>query len=197
MNKRTTPRKNRASLVIGLAGILVLLAAVLAGCTSSPGTYTSTTPGGMMGGGGTTTMPGGTTTIPGGTITTTSVASVSNGRNIFLYALSSSGSSITYSEGPTMMMQGPITCATCHGTDGHGRTFNIMMQSYHAPNITWTELSGPDPDMQHPPYTVETLKRAITEGLDPSGSPLDYPMPHWQMSQSDLNDLVAYLMTLQ
>lgn len=213
--------KRYPAIWIGLgAAALVVLAAV--GCASLPRTSTLTSvpggaTGGMMGGGtsgttgmnggatggmtggGTSSMPGGTagtTTMPG-TATPASAASISNGRSIYLYATSDSGSSVTYTDGPNTMMGGRLSCATCHGANGYGGTFYVMMGSYHAPNITWPVLSGPDPDMQHPPYTVTTLQRAITEGIDPGGSPLDYPMPHWQMSQSDLNDLIAYLMTLK
>jgi cytochrome c oxidase subunit 2 len=95
------------------------------------------------------------------------------------------------------MMQSSLSCANCHGSEGHGGNVQFMMQSFDVPNITWPALTGPDPDMQHPPYTEETLKRAITQGIDPGGSPLEYPMPSWQMSAGDLNDLVSYIKTLK
>lgn len=127
----------------------------------------------------------------------TGTASVSNGQRIYLYATSASGDRITYTGGPGMMMQAPLSCATCHGNNGQGGTVTFMMQTFDVPDITWTVLSGPDPDMEHPPYTVTTLKQAINEGVDPGGSPLNYPMPRWQMSSQDMNDLVAFIMTLK
>ncbi len=93
------------------------------------------------------------------------------------------------------MMSGPLACVNCHGQGGHGGRVNFMMQSYDVPNITWPELSAKDTD--RPAYTVETLKGAIAEGLDPAGNPLEYPMPRWQMSPQDLNDLVSFIMTLK
>lgn len=123
--------------------------------------------------------------------------SISNGQLIYNTSTSDSGQPITYTGGPGMMMAEELTCATCHGPEGLGGTVNFMMRSYDVPNITWPVLSGPDPDMQHPPYTEETLKRAITDGLDPGGGPLEYPMPRWQLSAQDLNDLAAYIMTLK
>lgn len=48
----------------------------------------------------------------------------------------------------------------------------------------------------HPPYTDELIKRAITEGLDPGGKPLDKTMPRWKMSDRDLDDVIAYLKQL-
>jgi hypothetical protein len=38
-------------------------------------------------------------------------------------------------------------------------------------------------------------KRAITEGVDPAGEPLDLTMPRWQMSERDLDDLLEFLKT--
>ena len=49
---------------------------------------------------------------------------------------------------------------------------------------------------EHRPYTEALLKRAITQGLDSSGAPLDPAMPRWRMGEQDLNDLIAYLKTL-
>ena len=53
-----------------------------------------------------------------------------------------------------------------------------------------------DEEEEHPPYTDETIKRAIREGIDPAGKPLDLTMPRWKMSDKDLNDTVEYLKTL-
>jgi cytochrome c oxidase subunit 2 len=122
---------------------------------------------------------------------------LSNGQRIYFTSTSDSRDRITYSGGPGMMMGGSLACVNCHGEDGHGGTVSFMMQSYDVPNITWPELTGPDPDMEHPPYTEETLKRAITRGLDPGGGQLEYPMPRWQMSEQDLNDLVSFIKTLK
>lgn len=169
---------------VWLAVLLSFLLLLLAGCARSSGSPTIS---------GHSPPP---TSAPGSPVPTGS-ASVSNGQRIYLYATSASGSGITYTGGPGMMMQAPLSCATCHGPDGRGGQVTFMMQTFDVPNITWTVLSGPDPDMEHPPYTVNTLKQAIVEGTDPGGSALNYPMPRWQMSPQDLNDLVAFIMTLK
>jgi cytochrome c oxidase subunit II len=116
----------------------------------------------------------------------------SNGQRIYFTAESASGQSITYTGGPGMMTQGRLVCVNCHGSEGHGGRVNFMMQSFDVPNIAWPELTADDP-----PYTEETLKRAITQGLDPAGDPLKYPMPRWQISDPDLNDLVSFIKTLK
>jgi len=116
-----------------------------------------------------------------------------NGERIYFTATSSSGKSI-FSQGSTMM-QGNISCVDCHGADGHGGNVNIMMDSFEAPNITWTALTGSHED--HVPFTETTIKDAITKGIDPSGQELESYMPIWQMADEDLNDLIGFLKTLK
>ncbi len=82
----------------------------------------------------------------------------------------------------------------------------MMMWSFNVPDITWDNLTEEEhreePDSgeeheEHPPYTSETLKLAITRGINPAGEPLDEEMPRWQMSTQDLNDLVDFIKTLK
>jgi cytochrome c oxidase subunit 2 len=40
------------------------------------------------------------------------------------------------------------------------------------------------------------IKRAVTQGIGADGRKLDLIMPRWQMSDTDLNDLIAYLKTM-
>jgi cytochrome c oxidase subunit II len=119
----------------------------------------------------------------------------SNGQRIYFTAVSSSGERITYTGGPGGMMQGPLACVNCHGSEGHGGTVNFMMQTFDVPDITWPTLTGQYED--HQPFTEETVKQAIAQGVDPAGNSLEYPMPRWQMSAKDLNDLVAFIKTLK
>ncbi len=127
----------------------------------------------------------------------------SNGERIYFTATSSSGQSITYSGSIRMMRS--ITCANCHGPDGRGGRVNMMMSSFNVPDITWDNLtreeehgdnSNKDEHEEHPPYTEETLKSAITRGINPAGEPLDDEMPRWRMSGRDLDDLAEFIKTL-
>lgn len=130
----------------------------------------------------------------------------SNGERIYFTGTSSSGDQIR-SQMPGMhrMPGGGMACADCHGPNGRGGTFRMMMGSYHAPDIRYKILTaerhehegGVEDHEEHPPYTDETIKRAITDGVDPAGEPLAFPMPRWQISDSDLNDLLDYLKTLE
>ncbi len=114
----------------------------------------------------------------------------SNGQRIFLTGTSSSGKPIVPSGFNMPMMR--LTCAGCHGPEGHGGSVVIAMQRYDVPSITWPVLT-----QDEPPFTEETVKRAIVDGIDADGSDLEYPMPHWQMSSGDLDDLVAFIKTLK
>ena len=89
-------------------------------------------------------------------------------------------------------------CATCHGSDGHGRT----TATFTSPNITYGNLTDPQGMLQPdgtrgPTYTDATLRTAVTQGLDPEGSRLEAPMPQWQLTRSEWDDLLAYLETLK
>jgi cytochrome c oxidase subunit II len=125
----------------------------------------------------------------------------SNGERIYFTASNDSGDRIRSEGGPRGgMMRDRFACADCHGDDGQGGRFRMMMQSVEAPAITWaalTEEHGDHGDDGHPPYTEETLKRAIRDGIDPGGDRLDSQMPRWEISDSDLDDLIEFLKSLE
>lgn len=126
----------------------------------------------------------------------------SNGERIYFTATSASGQPIIAEmAGMHMGHPGMIACVTCHGPGGRGGTVPMMMGgTFVAPDIRYTTLIQGEHDEaheDHPPYTDETIKRAITKGIDSAGEPLAWPMPRWRMSEGDLNDLLDYLKTLQ
>jgi cytochrome c oxidase subunit 2 len=116
----------------------------------------------------------------------------SNGQRIYFTAESDSGRPITYTCDRPM---GPpfLACVTCHGPQGEGGKFFMFGEAVDAPDISWPELSRES----DPPYTVSTLVRAITQGLDNEGKRLDPIMPRWTMAREDLTDLVGFVKTLQ
>lgn len=122
----------------------------------------------------------------------------SDGEQIYLTGTSMTPPPITAQmNGMEGMGMGPgrMACVTCHGPDGKGGTVRMMMGSFEAPDIRYATLISEHED--HPPYTDETIKRAITQGLDPAGQPLDWEMPRWTMSDAQLDDLIAYLKILK
>ncbi len=133
--------------------------------------------------------------LDSGVIPLSNVASSpqARGQAIFETGADANGQPIPYSGG--MMMR--ASCAGCHGLDGRG----LRTRMFVSPNITYRNMTDPagmvDPDggrgMQ---YTDELIRRAVTQGLDAEGKPLAYLMPHWQLTDAEWNDLLAYLKTL-
>ena len=128
----------------------------------------------------------------------------SNGERIYFTGTSQTGPPITAEMQAGMPMgrrlPGRMACVSCHGEDGRGGTVRMMMSTFEAPDIRYKNLTGEDHEgghEEHPPYTDETLRRAITQGIDPSGEPLEWVMPRWEMSEEQLNDLFEYLKTFE
>jgi cytochrome c oxidase subunit 2 len=121
-----------------------------------------------------------------------------NGQRIYYTATSGSAAPLTASGGPHWFEMHGGSCVDCHGPDGTGG-YVVPMTDVVAPNITYSDLTSKHHmhgGEEHPPYTDALIKRAITKGLDPAGHSLSYAMPRWNMSEGDLNDLIAYLKTL-
>jgi mono/diheme cytochrome c family protein len=104
-------------------------------------------------------------------------------------------------EGMQRMRGGEMSCATCHGPDASGGTVPMMMGSIKAPDIRWNHLVEEqhldEHNEEHPAYTAESFKRAVTQGLDPSGEELHWMMPRWVMTDTQLDDLIDYLQTVE
>ncbi len=123
----------------------------------------------------------------------------SNGERIYYTGVSASGDRIAFRGGPHWLYVHGGSCADCHGPGGRGG-IGVPMTDQIAPDIRHSTLTSPEHDKrveeEHPPYTDELIRRAITQGLDPAGKPLHWSMPRWQMSDGDLDDLVGYLKKL-
>jgi cytochrome c oxidase subunit 2 len=117
----------------------------------------------------------------------------SNGERIYFTATSDRGTEIGYKGGPAstgwMMMNGRLTCASCHGPDGRGGLHSMgMMQTMDAPDIRWSTLEDE--------FDEESFHLSVAEGKDPDGTIMSTDMPRWTMSDADLADLIEYLKTL-
>ncbi len=133
-----------------------------------------------------------------------------NGERIY-YSGASANGPISYSGVSSGMMGGgggmmgsSLACADCHGNDARGGVHQMGMVRMDAPDIRWATLTEADHDadgdhdeggkeMDHPPYDEEAFKRAVTQGIDPAGGPLDRDMPRWRMSDQDIRDLIQFL----
>ncbi|HSB78807.1 MAG TPA: cytochrome c [Candidatus Methylomirabilis sp.] len=126
----------------------------------------------------------------------------SNGEQIYYTGVSARTGPIPRSGGPMWVAYGEVGCVACHGTQGRGGV-PVMMGTATPEDIRYpvlTKAEAPEKgkeEMEHPPYTDALIQRAVTQGVDPAGKPLDWTMPRWQMSDADFSDLLAYLKTLR
>ncbi len=123
--------------------------------------------------------------------TTTPGSYGSAGETIFMTGLDAQGRRIPFTEGPPWLSMNGGGCAVCHGTDGRGGQ-PVMMGTAVPPDIRYATLLA-----DNPPYTDDLIQRAVTQGVDPNGEPLDPTMPRWQLTDAQWNDLLSYLKTLR
>jgi ABC-type branched-subunit amino acid transport system substrate-binding protein len=121
-------------------------------------------------------------------------ASEARGKRIFLEGKSESGVEIKALLSGSEVPATVLPCGSCHGADGRGNPEGGVVPSdirYEALSRAYQQSNAQG--RQHPPYDEKTLKRAIAMGIDPAGNPLNPAMPKYQLSQADMDDLIAYL----
>ena len=140
---------------------------------------------------------------PSGTPSTASGGqnSLALGERLFGTGTDANGNPVPRTGGaPAGMMNAGGGCAGCHGTDGRGRTVSSMMASFTAPDIRWSVLTSTESTESggsaSTPFDEASFARAVRDGLDPEGQPLEPPMPHWQLTDQEMRDLIAYVKTL-
>jgi mono/diheme cytochrome c family protein len=122
----------------------------------------------------------------------------SDGEQIYFTGVSAKTGPIPRAGGPMWVQMGGAACAACHGIQGRGGV-PVMMGTAIPADIRYEALIKGEYEhgKKETPYTDALIKRAVTEGLDPDGKPLDWTMPRWQMRETDLGDVLAYLNTLR
>jgi len=124
------------------------------------------------------------------------------GRRIYLEGLLPSGQIISGTVRGDIALTGEqAVCGTCHRRSGLGSmegqevvpavTGDILYQPLRLPTS-----KPPLAPMQRPAYTDAALKRAIRDGIGADGQPLSAFMPRYPLSDEALDQLVAYLKTL-
>lgn len=184
--------RSRKSMVVIALCLSVLIVAIV-GCsnsgTSGSGMNGGVSPNSNNGGGG--SSGGQRSGMMGSGAGPNAYSSV--GQRIYLRGVGSDGRDITrtaprVSQGALMMGGGG--CGSCHGANGHGGTIRMMTgTAIKTPNITYGSLIKNG-------FTDATIRKAIRDGLDEKGKPLDVAMPRWQMSDADLGATIAYLKPL-
>jgi len=141
-------------------------------------------------------------TRPAGTVSPNGV-----GQSIYLHGVLGSGAPLEGTRDGGVVTRGAdASCVSCHQRSGLGSAEGRLS----IPPITGEYLFHPrvaDPSRpalpyvesvrgNREPYTDETLARAIREGVDPDGRPLNWLMPRFALGDEDLAALVGYLKAL-
>jgi len=130
------------------------------------------------------------------------------GENIYRKGILSSGEMLEakYEDGGLHMTGADASCVKCHQHSGLGSKegrisippitgrylFHPRASSNGYLDLPYVEGIRPD----HEPYTDATLARAIREGLNSEGKPLNYLMPQYSMNDADMAALIDYLKRL-
>ena len=147
---------------------------------------------------------------------TATAASVHAGEAIYLHGILSSGAPLQAVRGdglPGADAAG-AACVNCHQHSGLGSTHQnsglggsaaanqippIAGRYLFQANAGHEVANLPYVDgmrSNRPPYTPQTLARALREGVDSSGRPLSSLMPRFALGDKDMSSLIAYLNTL-
>lgn len=134
-------------------------------------------------------------------------AATSAGEAIFRRGVLPSGQPLRAQRQPDLQISGAAAaCANCHRRSGLGELegrisippisgvylFHPRARDRDDFDLPFVDTIRPDRE----PYTQQTLARAIRDGVDAGGRPLNYLMPHFELSDPDMQALVAYLKEL-
>lgn len=129
-------------------------------------------------------------------------ASVALGESIYLEGRLLTGEPVRAAVQRGVTLSGrDAACVQCHRRSGLGASEGqkvvrpIAGRLLFAPQPAggggrWAELTG---GAAHPPYTRASLARALRDGVDPSGRPLDALMPRYRLGDDEIAQLHAYL----
>lgn len=124
------------------------------------------------------------------------------GRQLYLEGMLPSGKTISGRVRGDIELSGKqVICGTCHRKSGMGSSEGDQVIPALAGIMLFEPLrlptsSNPLAPTQRPAYTDETLKRAIRDGIDSNGMPLDPLMPRYPLSDRELDLVIGYLKSL-
>jgi hypothetical protein len=128
----------------------------------------------------------------------------SPGESLYRNGLRPSGQPLNASrEGNAPLSGAQAACSNCHRRSGLGEIeasikippisgpylFQARAKSREDLDVPYLENMRLDRD----PYSPDTLARAIRQGIGADGKPLNYLMPHYELSDADMAVLIDYL----
>jgi mono/diheme cytochrome c family protein len=95
-------------------------------------------------------------------------------------------------------MMGNVACVDCHGEDGRGGRVGMMFGAVEIPDIRYSTLSESrsEAGTTVPAWSDNDIVRAIRDGVEPDGQPLNAPMPRWAMTDTEIRAVVTFLKEL-
>ena len=135
------------------------------------------------------------------------------GERIYLQGILPSGAPVrSYTQADIELSGTQVSCVNCHKQSGLGSSEGRVQvppiiesilferkeigRSERAMRRFNTNENNFLMDNRLPKYTVESLRRAIIEGIDPNGRKLDLLMPRYQLSIAEADALIAYMRSL-
>ncbi len=126
----------------------------------------------------------------------------SAGERIYYTAIGDDGSPIPRTVGRSGLMgrgmMADLACVSCHGVDGRGGRVAMMMGFFDAEDIRYSKLTSQrsEDGETTPGWSDDDIARAIRDGIEPNGERLKAPMPRWDMTDSEIDEIIAYLKEL-
>lgn len=130
------------------------------------------------------------------------------GKNIYLYGKLPSGKDLVATTVADVVLRGKkAACTNCHKRSGLGSNEGTTIAPpiigeilFSAKKIKAHRLKSATPTsvsaLDRPAYSRETLMHTLTTGIDARGKQLQFLMPRYALTNTDFNNLYAYLGTL-
>jgi hypothetical protein len=120
-------------------------------------------------------------------------ALVEAGRRIYREGRGTAGEALkAVVQGDVQVDGTQVTCESCHRRSGMGTGEGGRL----SPPVAGPLLFAPGQHRGRPAYTDASLARALRDGIDPVGRPLDPLMPRYDLGEEDLAAVTAYLRAL-
>ena len=129
------------------------------------------------------------------------------GESIYRRGVLGSGAPLEASREPSLLAAGAeVACVNCHQRSGLGGKEGRRLIPPLAGRYLFRARASASDDNdlmfvdgmrgEREPYTEATLARAIREGIDSEGRPLDVLMPRFALNDTDMASLISYLKDL-
>lgn len=145
-------------------------------------------------------------TVPGGSARPDDGASVEIGRSLYLHGRLPTGEPLQgIVQGDIPVSGAQIACVGCHRRSGLGSSEGgnlappVTSRALYAERLPLRhELAAAHADnpARRPAYSDATLRRALRDGINAAGRPLDPLMPRYRLDDAQIDALIAYLRTL-